>query len=168
MTAPAFAVKDINEIRRDNARQLATQESSLAAFADRIDRSATQVSRFMGKNPTKGIGDKIARHIETTYGKERGWLDQDHSQQVDQPIPPQVNEPTQPYLLKKAVSSNADIEILRDVIEDIEEVIREEREELTSTQKAHAIAASLAARLKHPDATIAKRAITISAIRAVT
>lgn len=71
-------MKEITEIRLDNARQLAEQAGGTSAFAARIDREPTQASRFMGKNPSKGIGAKLARHIEERFGKPRGWLDTDH------------------------------------------------------------------------------------------
>ena len=66
---------DIQEIRRHNAHLLAEQYKTLTAFAEAIGRPPTQVSRFMGKNPTRGIGNKIARQIENTFDKPHGWLD---------------------------------------------------------------------------------------------
>lgn len=69
---------DIYEIRLANARALASQYDSLAKFAEKIDRVPTQVSRFMGKNPTKNIGISMARHIEDICRKERGWMDTVH------------------------------------------------------------------------------------------
>ncbi len=70
----------ISEIRLENARQLASHYQNLAEFSRVIDREPTQVSRFMGANPTKKIGDRIARHIEQSCRKPKGWLDTDHSQ----------------------------------------------------------------------------------------
>lgn len=69
---------DIKETRRANARKLAEQFETLAKFSAAIDRSPTQVSRFIGKSPTKNIGDALARHIEAQLNKRRGWLDQNH------------------------------------------------------------------------------------------
>lgn len=66
---------DIHEIRRHNARLLAEKNRTLASFAEAIGRPATQVSRFMGKNPTRSIGSKIAREIEQAFDKPHGWLD---------------------------------------------------------------------------------------------
>lgn len=66
---------DIHEIRRHNARLLAEKNKTLASFAEVIGRPPTQVSRFMGKNPTRGIGTKIAREIEQAFNKPHGWLD---------------------------------------------------------------------------------------------
>lgn len=72
-------MKEISQIRLENARTLAEQAGGTGEFASRIDREPTQASRFMGKNPSKNIGDRMARHIEEKFGKPRGWLDTDHS-----------------------------------------------------------------------------------------
>jgi len=167
MRSAATTVNDIDQIRRTNARSLADKAGSLSAFADRLDRAPTQISRIIGKNATKSIGNKMARHIEEMHNLEHGWLDQEHVSQADQPKPEQVAEAAQPYLLKKAVSHRSDILLLRDIITVIEEIIREEREELTPAQKAHAITACLEASLKQPEADRAPRAIAHTAIRAV-
>ncbi|UIP28860.1 LexA family transcriptional regulator [Photobacterium sp. TLY01] len=76
-------MKTAEENRVANSRKLAATVGSLANFSDKIDRSATQASRFMGKNPTTIIGPKMARHIETCFGKPEGWLDVDHSHTFD-------------------------------------------------------------------------------------
>ncbi|WP_064702679.1 LexA family protein [Halomonas caseinilytica] len=72
-------MKEISQIRLENARKLAEQVGGTGAFAARIDRESTQASRFMGKKPTKNIGDRMARHIEESFNKPRGWLDTDRS-----------------------------------------------------------------------------------------
>ncbi|EDP60822.1 S24 family peptidase [Vibrio sp. AND4] len=70
-------MKTSESIRRENARALAKAIGGNAAFSDKIDRSTTQVSRFMGKRPTTEIGPKMARHIEQCFEKPEGWLDVD-------------------------------------------------------------------------------------------
>ena len=70
-------MKTSESIRRTNARALAQTIGGNAAFSDKIDRSTTQVSRFMGKRPTTEIGPKMARHIEKCFNKPEGWLDVD-------------------------------------------------------------------------------------------
>lgn len=84
----AILMNTISEIRLSNARSLAAEYNNLAEFSRIIDREPTQVSRFMGANPTKNIGDRIARHIETSCRKPKGWLDTDHSSEETQ----QMNE----------------------------------------------------------------------------
>lgn len=67
---------DIYEIRLKNARALAAAKKlRIADVADLLGKAPTQVSRFMGKNPTKDIGSKIAREFEAAFGVERGYLD---------------------------------------------------------------------------------------------
>lgn len=70
----------IDEIRRNNARLLAKSFNNDAEFAAKIERSATQVSRLIGKNPTKNIGTRIARDIEKAFGKHEGWMDTPHGE----------------------------------------------------------------------------------------
>lgn len=73
-----FCVATVSEIRRDNARLLAKAAGGLAAFAKRIDRPDPQVSQLIGKNPQRGIGHAMARHIEECFDKPPGWLDAQH------------------------------------------------------------------------------------------
>ncbi|MGO3058835.1 MAG: LexA family protein [Halomonas sp.] len=77
-------MKEITQIRLENARGLAEQAGGNTNFANKIDREPTQISRFMGANPTKNIGNRLARHIETCFGKPKGWLDYDYSDSVRQ------------------------------------------------------------------------------------
>lgn len=69
----------IEEIRLLNARQLARKFNKLSDFAAAIRREPTQVSRFMGKNPSKNIGSQMARHIEKMFELQEGWLDLPHN-----------------------------------------------------------------------------------------
>ncbi|EKO3662166.1 hypothetical protein M3929_001438 [Vibrio metschnikovii] len=71
-------MKTAEENRVDNARYLAQIVGGTSAFANKIDRSVTQASRFMGSNPTTAIGPQMARHIERCFGKADGWLDANH------------------------------------------------------------------------------------------
>lgn len=71
-------MRTIYEIRLTNARKLASRYKNQAEFANAINKPATQVSRFMGKNPTKNIGDEIANDIEMALGLESGYLDTKH------------------------------------------------------------------------------------------
>lgn len=67
-----------SEIRRWNARFLANEDGSMTAFADKLDKGLSQIGQLIGINNTKNIGNKIARQIESAYGKEKGWLDVPH------------------------------------------------------------------------------------------
>ncbi len=82
----------IDEIRLTNARAIAARFETLASFAEKIGKAPTQVSRFMGKNPTKAIGTKIAREIEHACGMPNGWMDIPHDDANKQ-----VTEPSTTY-----------------------------------------------------------------------
>lgn len=73
-----WTMKKVEEIRLENARYLSKLIGGNAVFADKLDRSATQISRIIGKRPTTNIGSKMARHIEECFDKQSGWLDTIH------------------------------------------------------------------------------------------
>lgn len=66
------------EIRYMNVRALIERLGGVSAFAKKIDREQPQVSSFAGENPSKGIGGKMARHIEECLSLEKQWLDTPH------------------------------------------------------------------------------------------
>lgn len=72
-------MKNIYEIRRQNCHLLIKHAGSMADFAQQIERSQTQVSRIAGINPTRNIGEKLARHIERCFCVSNFWLDVDRS-----------------------------------------------------------------------------------------
>lgn len=67
----------IHEIRLINARKI-LKESGLdrTGFAEKIGLSYNLLSQYIGKNPTKNIGDDTAEKIEKAFGKPAGFLDQ--------------------------------------------------------------------------------------------
>jgi phage repressor protein C with HTH and peptisase S24 domain len=75
-TAIMRPMKTVKEIRLENARSLMTDGP--AEFARRIDSSTQQVNQVIGPAPTRNIGDKLARRIETAFGRPEGWLDVQH------------------------------------------------------------------------------------------
>jgi len=72
-------MESIYETRRYNAQLLVKFTGNQTLFADRIERSLTQVSRIIGLNPTRNIGEKLARHIEHCFCLPKNWLDQLHA-----------------------------------------------------------------------------------------
>ncbi|MEE4626649.1 S24 family peptidase [Pseudomonas alliivorans] len=69
----------ISETRLQNFRRvLADKKLRLVDVADALGKAPAQVSSFGGKNPTKGIGDQIAREFEKAFGLHRGYLDMPH------------------------------------------------------------------------------------------
>lgn len=72
---------DIREIRLENARQLARQADDaypIKGLALKIGKSSALISNYIGKTPTKMIGDKIAREIEKAFSLPFGWMDSSH------------------------------------------------------------------------------------------
>lgn len=69
---------DIDRIRRDNARRLASRFDTQREFAEFIDRSPGQVNHVIGKNPSKNIGKQMARHIEKRFDLPAYWMDTEH------------------------------------------------------------------------------------------
>ncbi|MCA5969029.1 MULTISPECIES: LexA family protein [Pseudomonas] len=66
----------ISDTRLQNLKRvLSDQKLRLTQLADRLGKAPAQVSAFAGKNPTKGIGDQIAREIEKALGLHMGYLD---------------------------------------------------------------------------------------------
>lgn len=72
-------VMDISEIRRDNLRFIAIQNGGprgwLAWLADALGRSESQISQILGKNPTRNIGNRLARDVEEMLKLPNGALD---------------------------------------------------------------------------------------------
>lgn len=66
----------ISDTRLKNFRRvLAEKKLRLIDVADLLGKAPAQVSAFGGKNPTKGIGDQIAREIEKAFDLHQGYLD---------------------------------------------------------------------------------------------
>lgn len=66
------------EIRRDNLRQLASEFGGVMKLSDKTGKDAAMLSKMIGKNAKKPIGEQLARDIEALCGKPRGWLDKVH------------------------------------------------------------------------------------------
>ncbi|ENV76229.1 LexA family transcriptional regulator [Acinetobacter ursingii] len=80
-------LKTIHEIRFLNAKKL-MDESGLKRkeFAEKIDMSYSLLSQYLGKNPTKNIGDDTAEKIEAAFNKPKGYLDQSNQHFKDDKI----------------------------------------------------------------------------------
>ncbi|MEG9622080.1 XRE family transcriptional regulator [Pseudomonas guariconensis] len=66
----------ITDTRLANFRRLLKEKGlRLADIAELLGKAPAQVSAFGGKNPTKGIGDQIARELEKALKLPTGYLD---------------------------------------------------------------------------------------------
>lgn len=80
-------LQTIHEIRLSNTRKLMKDLGiSRSEFAEKIEMSYNLLSQYIGKNPTKNIGDETAEKIEQAFGKPKGFLDQS--------IAPPINVPS--------------------------------------------------------------------------
>ncbi len=73
------------EIRRKNLRALVDKADSGAAFAKQADIAPSLLSQILGQNPTRNIGDRLARKIEDRLTLPAGWLDSIHGAIVAEP-----------------------------------------------------------------------------------
>lgn len=70
-------LQTIHEIRLSNTKRLIKELGlTRTEFAEKIDMSYNLVSQYIGKNPTKNIGDDTAEKIEKAFHKPKGFLDQ--------------------------------------------------------------------------------------------
>ncbi|WP_430230541.1 S24 family peptidase [Paraburkholderia tropica] len=79
-----FDMNTISEIRLANTRALIEMHTlNLTAFANMVGMSIQQMSQVIGSNPTRNIGEQMARRFESALGKPVGWLDQPHEDTAD-------------------------------------------------------------------------------------
>ena len=69
---------NVKDIRRKNLRALARAIGGVTQLAKYLGKTQSQISHLIGTNPVKNIGDRFASHVEKTFDKPMGWLDQDH------------------------------------------------------------------------------------------
>lgn len=82
----------IHEIRLINAKKLLV-ESGLKRneLSEKIGMSYNLLSQYIGKNPTKNIGDETAAKIEAAFNKPSGFLDQVPTQEISKPLDNNIN-----------------------------------------------------------------------------
>ncbi|WP_374312463.1 helix-turn-helix transcriptional regulator [Dongia sp.] len=66
----------ITDVRRDNLRKLIDAMGGATALALKLKyANGTYLSQLAGPNPTRTIGEKVARNIEETLKLPSGWMD---------------------------------------------------------------------------------------------
>lgn len=69
-------LSNIASIRRENTLRLMDQKKiSRVELANAMDMGYSLISAYIGKNPTKAIGDDVAARIEEAIGLKPGNLD---------------------------------------------------------------------------------------------
>lgn len=142
---------EIEEIRRIRLREAATRMGGPAKLAAKIDRSESQVSQLIGKNPTRNLRGKLAREFEDKLGLPKFWLD--HLENTPSPaaVPASTPEPKPPAPFVQESSApydTADKE-LRVVIEQWPDLSMDKRRELA----AEALIGAIPAPAKPPEGT---------------
>lgn len=69
---------DAKSIRRMNVRNLAEEVGGITKLADMAHTSQSYLSQIIGPNPSRQVGDSLARQVEQATGRPHGWLDQSH------------------------------------------------------------------------------------------
>lgn len=78
-------LQTIYEIRLSNTKKLMKEMGlTRTEFAEKIEMSYNLVSQYIGKNPTKNIGDDTAEKIEKAFKKPKGFLDQSNTAMASQ------------------------------------------------------------------------------------
>ena len=69
---------DVQEIRIINLRRLANDVGGMKALGDILGKAKAQMTHLAGPNPVRAISKKFAQHVEETFNKPEGWMDQPH------------------------------------------------------------------------------------------
>jgi len=132
----------IREIRYHNARLLQESVGGQKSMIEITGKSQAQISSILGTNPSKGIGNNLARELEQTFNKPTGWLDIWHDTLTDNPA--NVQEEKGTYMDR--IQLNQDhISLSREIIFNIER----RQFILTADQKARLITGVFASCTNH-------------------
>lgn len=70
-------LKSISEVRATNVQSIIDNHGlSRTDFAEKSGITYSQLGQYFGQNPSKVIGDNVARRIEKAFELEKFWLDQ--------------------------------------------------------------------------------------------
>ncbi|AGH57479.1 hypothetical protein PSYG_00018 [Psychrobacter phage pOW20-A] len=73
----------IETVRRENTKRLIKENKlTRSQFSEQSGIHYALLGHYIGKNPTKAIGDEIARKIEGFFGKPENYLDHEHDKQL--------------------------------------------------------------------------------------
>lgn len=66
------------EIRLSNLQALIQKAGTAAEFSKQSDIATSLLSQILSTNPTRNVGDKLARKIEEKLQLPPGWMDAQH------------------------------------------------------------------------------------------
>lgn len=74
------AIEALRALRVTNLTNLCNllDDGNKSALGRRIGQSSALINQLIGPNPTRSIGEVLARDIERCLGLESGWLDAKH------------------------------------------------------------------------------------------
>jgi len=87
-------MKELREIRLNNLKQL-IEKYGQKRLAEKLDRTDSLLNSYKSSTVKKNIGEKFARHIETTLNLPYGWMDQPHP--INQDKDTKIAEDRAPY-----------------------------------------------------------------------
>ncbi|PPC77916.1 hypothetical protein C4K68_07675 [Pokkaliibacter plantistimulans] len=70
--------RTLSEIRLHNARLLQDSVGGQKGMIEKTGKSQSQISAIMGENPSRNIGNKLAKLLEDTFALPDGWMDHWH------------------------------------------------------------------------------------------
>lgn len=71
------------EIRLNNLKALIAKAGTAAEFSKQSDTATSLLSQILSPNPTRNIGDRLARKIEEKLNLPPGWMDSPHNVVID-------------------------------------------------------------------------------------
>jgi hypothetical protein len=77
-TALQKAVEAVFKVRRENLHALMIRAGGWTELGKWTAQSAAFLVACAGPNPSRTIGEKLARSLEVNLGLKSGWLDQSH------------------------------------------------------------------------------------------
>ena len=77
----------IEEIRRDNLRDLIGKWPTAQAFAEKVKTSAAYISQILSEKTKANLGTPLARQIEDELALGKGWMDVAHTEPAAQEKP---------------------------------------------------------------------------------
>lgn len=85
-------MKSIEQIRQENLKSLVNSAGGVGKFSENVGKSQAQVSQWlvgsrMPSGKQRSISSESAREMEAVLGIQKNWLDHEHQEADEQPVP---------------------------------------------------------------------------------